>query len=452
MQQIRLISYSVRGIKNLDEWVGLSFYKKTINKNFSVRGYNLKGIYGANGAGKSAIMSSVKMLKGIICNELHLNNSIVKNQLSSLINKRLGYLEIAVEFLLSLNKRYTLFCYKVRIDKDCNSNCFVIASESLTARNALSHNSGEVCVFNVENGIINSLDINDDYKDYLIDRTKNLLSNSSFASVFIKKIPRGEVSKGHVNSFDVNVIALYLLGANTSIYIESEDEHTGYYFDEIILNSNRSDALSEIGDLTDSLHSLQSLQPQELSAGPMPVSKDSLEDFRLEANRLCDFLYIFKPELRSISVDYREDKDYYLCRLVLNYEGYSVDAEFESTGIKKLIKLYSYIKEVVAGKIVFIDELDSNLHDVYFCALLEYLKDYGEGQLCFTTHNIGPMDVLRQNKKSIDFISADHKIHSWTSSGNYSPAKLYKNGMIEGSPFNVDSIDFIGAFHTGEED
>lgn len=28
-----------------------------------------------------------------------------------------------------------------------------------------------------------------------------------------------------------------------------------------------------------------------------------------------------------------------------------------------------------------------------------------EGQLCFTTHNIGPMDILKRNSNSIDFIS-----------------------------------------------
>lgn len=30
--------------------------------------------------------------------------------------------------------------------------------------------------------------------------------------------------------------------------------------------------------------------------------------------------------------------------------------------------------------------------------------------------------------------------------------KLYRNGMIEGSPFNVDSIDFIGIFSTDDGD
>ena len=134
------------------------------------------------------------------------------------------------------------------------------------------------------------------------------------------------------------------------------------------------------------------------------------------------------------------------------YEAYKINAEFESTGIKKLIKLFAYLKEMVNGGIVFIYEFDSNLHDVYLCALLEYLMEYGDGQLCFTTHNVGPMDILKQNKKSIDFLSEDHKIYPWKTNGNYSPSKLYRNGMIEGSPFNVDSIDFIGIFSTDEED
>lgn len=107
---------------------------------------------------------------------------------------------------------------------------------------------------------------------------------------------------------------------------------------------------------------------------------------------------------------------------------------------------------MVRGEIVFIDEFDSNLHDVYLCAILEYLMEHGKGQLCFTTHNVGPMDVLRRRKKSIDFLSENHKIYPWTANGNYSPAKLYRNGMIEGSPFNVDSIDFIGVFDSDEED
>ena len=57
-------------------------------------------------------------------------------------------------------------------------------------------------------------------------------------------------------------------------------------------------------------------------------------------------------------------------------------------------------------------------------------------------------------KNSIEFFhtpfSIDNKIYPWKTNGNYSPAKLYKNGMIEGSPFNIDAIDFIDVFDTPE--
>jgi hypothetical protein len=78
--------------------------------------------------------------------------------------------------------------------------------------------------------------------------------------------------------------------------------------------------------------------------------------------------------------------------------------------------------------------------------------EYGEGQLCFTTHNVGPMEVLKRHKKSIDFLSTNGKVTSWVKNGNYSPSHLYRNGMIDGSPFNVDSIDFIPIFGIVEED
>ena len=57
------------------------------------------------------------------------------------------------------------------------------------------------------------------------------------------------------------------------------------------------------------------------------------------------------------------------------YNDYKIYAEFESTGIKKLIKLFAYLNEMVEGSIVFIDEFDANIHDVYLCALLEYMME-----------------------------------------------------------------------------
>lgn len=96
--------------------------------------------------------------------------------------------------------------------------------------------------------------------------------------------------------------------------------------------------------------------------------------------------------------------------------------------------------------IVFVDEMDANLNDVYLCRLIEYFMYYGKGQLCFTTHNLDPMTVLKENRNSIDFLSSDNHLVPWTSRGNASPENCYKNGMIEDSPFNIDATDFVGIF------
>lgn len=52
MENAYLVSYSVKGIKNIDTLVTLSFYKKTIEKDLDVQNYNIKGIYGVNGSRK----------------------------------------------------------------------------------------------------------------------------------------------------------------------------------------------------------------------------------------------------------------------------------------------------------------------------------------------------------------------------------------------------------------
>ena len=113
---------------------------------------------------------------------------------------------------------------------------------------------------------------------------------------------------------------------------------------------------------------------------------------------------------------------------------------------KKLMRLYNSFELAAITTITFIDELDANLNDVYLCRLIEFFVNYGKGQLCFTTHNIGPMSILKNNKNSIDFLSSDNLLTSWTKNGNYTPDSLYKKGYIEHIPFNVEAIDFLRVF------
>ena len=70
--KLHLLNYSVEGIKTLDQKISLSFYKKTIPHDLDIQEYNVKGIYGMNGSGKSGIVNSVEILKNLLVNPEYL--------------------------------------------------------------------------------------------------------------------------------------------------------------------------------------------------------------------------------------------------------------------------------------------------------------------------------------------------------------------------------------------
>lgn len=112
--------------------------------------------------------------------------------------------------------------------------------------------------------------------------------------------------------------------------------------------------------------------------------------------------------------------------------------------------MFELFNHALAGGIAFIDEIDSNINDVYLTTLLNFFNQEMKGQLVFTTHNLSPMEVLRKNKFAIDFLNENQRIVSWTITGNANPIRAYQNGLIKGLPFNIDEFDFIGIFGEGE--
>lgn len=454
MNDIFLVSYRVKGIKNFEEEVSLSFYKKTITKPIDIGNYNVKGIYGMNGSGKSAIISSVDILRNLLINENYLNIPIVQSSLDEIINKKIEELHIGTKFLLKVSEdRAYLYEYEVVLKKN-NFGKYVIDSEQLSCKNAFYKKDKFIPVFKVKKGEIEYINTVGDIvsENEFREKTKNLLSNSSASSLFLMKFNHNKFKTVNIASISMGTRVLLWYSNDTHIYMDQSDDHTDYFVKDVLGKYNESTksileidaSFKNVSQIID----IDKLNIFSCKTDTIPVDKyEAYKDF---VKKLKKFIQIFKPELKDIEIERKDKGDNYVCSLNMVYEGFSINSEFESTGIKKLIKLYAYLQEMVQGGIVFIDELDSNIHDVYLCALLEYLMDYGQGQLCFTTHNVGPMDILKRSKKSIDFLSIDNKIYPWKTNGNYSPAKLYRNGMIEGSPFNIGAIDFIDVFDTPE--
>lgn len=454
MKDIFLVNYSVKGIKTLDELVSLSFYKKTISKNFDVQEYNVKGIYGMNGSGKSGIITSVDILRNILVNPGYLNNPIVQKHLDAIVNKELSELYIEVDFITELGNALILFRYKLKLSKN-KLGKYVISYEQLSSKKATAKTDVMDTLFEVIDGEIKSISSKKGTMDseMILQKTLNLLTNTSLCALFYEKRLITKVNKQDKSFSIFGLLILFIFGKKLHVYLDKSDDHREYLlFDSLQLIDENENYDSDADILYSHFWDMDAEILNEINVTENIVNKARYNEFELTVDNLYKFIHIFKTELKNIEIDRKEDRDAYNCSLIMVYDSYKIHAEFESTGIKKLIKIYPYLREMVKGGIVFIDEFDSNLHDVYLCALLEYLMGYAKGQLCFTTHNVGPMDILKQNKKSIDFLSTDGKIYPWKTNGNYSPSKLYRNGMIEGSPFNVDSIDFIGVFELSEGD
>lgn len=456
MADIHLIKYSVKGIKAIDQLVSLSFYKKIIPKNADTQAYNIKGIYGMNGSGKSGIITSVEILKSLLIDSDYLNNPIVQQNLDAIINKKTSELFMEADYIIKRDQEVIGFYrYNVTLLKGATGR-YIISHEGLFTKKATLRSDAMHTIFEVDNGEIITLieeTGRQKFHNDFINKTKNLLLTSSACSLFVEKFLLSVINIDEYSFVRECLFQLFSFGMKIHVYLDQSDNHREYVAKNALQCPEGTERnKNEINYIISNLLRADNDWLDVISITHNYISKEVYKTFEKMVNKLYEFLKIFKSDLQGIEIDKKENRDKWVCDLVMVYDSYKIHAEYESTGIKKLIQLFAYLNEMVEGGIVFIDEFDSNIHDVYLCALLEYLMEYGKGQLCFTTHNVGPMDVLKHHKKSIDFLSEDHEIYSWTTSGNYSPSKLYRNGMIEGSPFNIDSIDFIGIFGSGEED
>lgn len=436
-----LLNISVSGIKNIKDEICLNFYKKTIDKNFNPDKYRIKAIYGENGSGKSAIITAIKIFQDLLLDYNYLSESKNQNFLNEIVNKTIPIFKFKVEFLINLNSRKNIYNYSICIAKK-EKGLYEIQSEKFKYKNGNYPNNNYKLIFHNENGKLLYINCSNNEKRIIEKKSFNLLSFHSFVCLYLTDISN-EVESADIEDpvFLYNIVLLYFLVLRIRVFVGEEDQHELYFLQKK-LNENALDKQNLIDALFGNKDSFNLF----LNVNSKFVHKEYFEQYKERVNQLTHFIKIFKPELKSIDIDAKENDKLYICNLNLNYGDYVINKEFESTGIKKLILLFDYFLVASTTGIVFIDEMDSNLNDVYLCKLIEYFMYYGEGQLCFTTHNLDPMSILKENKNSIDFLSSNNHLVPWSSYGNASPENCYRNGMIKDSPFNIDATDFIGIF------
>ena len=438
-----MLKLRVCGIKNIERPVEINFYKKTINNDFDPEKYRIKAIYGENGSGKTAIIQSVKILQNLLIDKSYLADNDTQRSLVEIVNKKIGKGFIETEFYTNLEDEKYIFRYYVSFTVKDDERVY-ITEEHLEQKNGKYSKNSYSTVFHTQGGGL--LEFGDpEMYEFFKDKTQNLLDKQTFATCLID---RRDIPKNYrTNEQFLFQMILFIFAMSLSISIDAEDSHASYVMrkkineiDETSIENFGMDFINQVKEKVLTSRGDERLIPKKIYAS-----------YEEQVRRLCEFVKIFKPELVDIEIEKKDYDQFYKCNLKMVYEDYTLDKEFESRGIKKMMDLFNYLNTASNGGIVFIDELDSNINDVYLDKIIEYFVYYGRGQLCFTSHNLSPMTVLKRNKNAINFISSINTVHTWTKKGNLSPENAYKNGFIEDSPFNVDPSDFLGILGGDDE-
>lgn len=440
------------GIKNISKLVSFDFVNQTVTNKIAKNQCKIKAIYGTNGAGKSAFMNSIEIYKKLNLDPNYLRQNENIKKLNKILNKESKNNK---EFYFSViygevheEKLINVFKHQIKIK--INNEIPYLLNETLSVLKDKTINGVYQDVYKIDNGELN-IYCNDfeGINELLYEKTKNILEYSTLSSLafenyLIPVIERILRDKNVKLAADIKSKVLYSMLVNNHFSSEIT-----IFLDEKDIHSEQE--LSSIDELIEKLGKHREILQNRISSNEDLIIKSKYEDYKNNVKKLYKFLKLFKPDLKDIRIEKKEDEYFYHCSKKMVYEKYEIDTDYESTGIQKLMKLFSAIEDVVKGKIVFIDELDANVNGVYLNKLIEYLNDLQNGQLCFTLHNLYPMKYLYKYSNAIDFIGETGKIVSWIKNGNSRPYEKYPEGMIEDSPFNIESFDFISVFESEEE-
>ena len=296
----------------------------------------------------------------------------------------------------------------------------------------------------IENGKINKEKSNY-FKnlDEIEKLSMNLLDRKSIIKLIIDNVEKNIEKEGtnELKSEKFEFIYLYVLYLKVNVFTHSEDSH----YKMVYINFENQNWLDKIY--------VDYINQEAKKRNILSKTKEKIENLNKNLKRKERFLKLFNPELNKIEFEKKDfDENYYEIEYVFNYKDYKINFEYESMGMKSLFRLFDVLDTVNNSGIVFVDEIDMSIHDLYLNRLIEFFAENGKGQFTFTAHNTSILDTLKKYKNSIDFMTEYQEIKPWIKNGNYSPRKQYLEGMLPNMPYNIEYYDFFEIFTTSEEE
>lgn len=433
-----LLEFRLKGIKNIEKEIAINFYKQDI-RNFNRKNYNVKGIFGRNGIGKTAIIKGIEILRNIVLDSDYL---ILKSSLlNEIINKKLKECYLSSEFLI-IDKNNKKHVFEHSVNLKIENGKIIITKEIINKKKLDRKEILKTLI--IENGKINKEKSNY-FKnlDEIEKLSMNLLDRKSIIKLIIDNVEKNIEKEGtnELKSEKFEFIYLYVLYLKVNVFTHSEDSH----YKMVYINFENQNWLDKIY--------VDYINQEAKKRNILSKTKEKIENLNKNLKRKERFLKLFNPELNKIEFEKKDfDENYYEIEYVFNYKDYKINFEYESMGMKSLFRLFDVLDTVNNSGIVFVDEIDMSIHDLYLNRLIEFFAENGKGQFVFTAHNTSILDTLKKYKNSIDFMTEYQEIKPWIKNGNYSPRKQYLEGMLPNMPYNIEYYDFFEIFDTSEEE
>lgn len=281
-------------------------------------------------------------------------------------------------------------------------------------------------IFEVDNGeiitLIEEVGRQKFHNDF-INKTKNLLLMSSACSLFVEKFLLSVINIDEYSFVRECLFQLFSFGMKLHVYLDQSDNHREYVAKNALQCSEGAERnKNEINYIISNLLRADNDWLDVISITHNYISKEVYKTFEKMVNKLYEFLKIFKSDLQGIEIDKKENRDKWVCDLVMVYDSYKIHAEYESSII------YANQKDEFTA-IRFIYDSVFQAYDCYF------LKDRIKSYKCPVCNRIYDEKEVAQVKVKRCF-ECDEKLEEIIhkdvpiSDGNYTEVEVKILGII----------------------
>ena len=287
------------------------------------------------------------------------------------------------------------FTITYHVDFKQEKDEIIINSEFLTYRNLDTKNSRTKKIYEIIDGKLI-------YKDIIRQITKKQLIEfetiqkfNRNTSYFFNSDSRSNFIKILKDKFDPNLasaIEELIHYCRTGIVIIDNDTQ-GTIMGNILplnLRNNEEDGSFIYGELFISI------------INDSIISKDIYDKvIKKLVNNIDIVLNAFLPSIRLVIASETEELDergneIVIFKICTNRDGKLIPLKYESEGIKRLISVISVMTAAYNNQsfLLMIDEIDSGVYEYLLVELLKIFKEFGQGQLLFTSHNLAILEQL----------------------------------------------------------